>query len=74
MFNKTRNLDYYEKRFGDIAVKKGFITHDDLTKALTIQNQEEIESGTYLLLREILLDQDTMHVNQIEEVVKAVFN
>lgn len=74
MLNKTRNLEYYEKRFGDIAIEKGFITHDELTKALTIQGQEEIEGETYLLLREILLDQNIMHVNQIEEVVKAIFN
>jgi hypothetical protein len=74
MSNKTKNLEYYEKRFGDIAIEKGFITHGELTKALTIQCQEEIESGTYLLIREIFLDQSTMHVNQIEEVVKAIFN
>jgi len=74
MLNKTRNLEYYEKRFGVIAIEKEFITLDELIKASAVQSQEEIESGTYRLLREILLDQDTMHVNQIEEVVKAIFN
>jgi len=74
MSNRTRNSEYYEKRFGDIAIEKGFISHDELIKALTIQGREEIDSGTYLLIREIFLDQNTMHVNQIEEVVKAVFN
>jgi len=74
MLNKTRNIEHYEKRFGVIAIEKEFITPDELIKASVVQSQEEIKSGTYRLLREILLDQDTMHVNQIEEVVKAIFN
>lgn len=74
MSKKTKNLEYYEKRFGDIAIEKGFITPNELTKALTIQCQDEIKSGNHRLLREILLDRNTMHVNQIEEVVKAIFN
>lgn len=74
MLNKTKNMEHYEKRFGAIAIEKGFITPDQLIKASAIQSQEEIESGTYLLLREILLYHDTMTANQIEEVVKTIFN
>ncbi|RLC20094.1 MAG: hypothetical protein DRH56_10610 [Deltaproteobacteria bacterium] len=65
-------IGFYEKRFGLIAIEKGFILPRDLFRALTIQARENAEEGTHRLLGEILLDEDLMSVAQIEEVVAAV--
>ena len=73
MPEKPKKIEHYEKRFGLIAVEKGFITPDELIAALTIQVREDIEHGTHRQLGEILLDQDRMSPNQIEAVVKAIF-
>ncbi len=72
MTNKPNNIEDYEKRFGTIAIQKGFITLDELIKALTIQIQEEIQSETHRQIGEILLYEDLMNGNQIEEVVKTI--
>ncbi len=72
MTNKHTNIEGYEKRFGTIAIQKGFITLDELIKALTIQIQEEIQSETHRQIGEILLYEDLMNGNQIEEVVKTI--
>jgi hypothetical protein len=63
----------YEKRFGLIAIKKGFISDDDLIKALIIQVKEENENGRHRLIGEILLDMDVMSGRQIEEVLMEIF-
>ncbi len=56
--------------FGLIAIKKGFITEEDLIKALSVQVREDVEFGTHRQVGEILLDLDIMNANQIEEVIK----
>ena len=72
MSDKDGNIEHYERRFGVIAIEKGFITPDDLIKALMVQVHEEIEYETHRQTGEILFDQGIMSGNQIEEVVKAV--
>jgi hypothetical protein len=63
--------DFYtcERRFGDIAIEKGFITSNDLTEALNIQVQEEIECRDRRLIGQILLGRDNMTVGQIKRVL-----
>ena len=73
MPDKYKKIEHYEKRFGLIAVEKGFITSDELIKALTVQVREDIEQGTHRQLGQILLEQDNISPNQIEAVVKAIF-
>ena len=72
MPKKPKKIEHYEKRFGLIAIEKGFITSDELIKTLAVQVREDIEQGTHRQLGEILLDQDSMSANQIEAVVKAI--
>ncbi|MBW2118941.1 MAG: hypothetical protein JRF53_14535 [Deltaproteobacteria bacterium] len=74
MLDKPKGIEQYEKRFGVIAIEKGFITPDELIKALTVQVQEDIEHLTHRQIGEILLDQDIMSANQIEEVVRVIFD
>lgn len=67
-------IEHYEKRFGLIAIEKGFISPDQLVDALRIQVNEDIKHGTHRKTGEILLDLDIMNANQVEEVVKTMFS
>ena len=67
---KSKKLDKYEKRFGVVAVEKGFVTTDELVNALTIQVREDIEMGYHRLIGKIFLDQGIMTGKQISEVFK----
>ncbi len=68
----SKPVDHYEKRFGLVSIKKGFITSDELIKALEIQVQEDVESGYHRLVGEILLKQGAMSKKQISEVLKDI--
>jgi len=58
-----------DKRFGTIAVKKGFITQEQLIQAFRIQIEENLEKGEHRLIGAILLDQGIMTMQQIDEVI-----
>ena len=73
MSDKIATIENYEKRFGVLAVEKGFVTPDELFEALRVQVQNEIEKGTHRLIGEILLDRNSMTPAQIDEVLKLVF-
>ena len=73
MQNESKQVEHYEKCFGLIAVEKGFITPGELITALKVQVREDIENGIHRQLGEIFLDQDLMSPNQIEAVVKTIF-
>lgn len=62
-------LKMCERRFGSIAIEKGFITPDDLTGALKIQVQEEFEFQNRRLIGQILFGLDKMTVDQIKKVL-----
>ncbi len=66
-------IDQYEKLFGIIAIEKGFISRNDLINALTIQVKEHAKNNNQRFIRNILLDHNIIPANQIEEVVKAIF-
>jgi len=46
-------IKHYEKRFGVIAIDKGFITVDDLAKGLTVQVNEDRKNMPHRLLGEV---------------------
>jgi len=73
MVKTTAKIEYYEKRFGIVAIEKGFISPEELIEALKVQVGEEIEIGKHRLLGEILLYQDRITARQIDEVVKTLF-
>ena len=53
---KSKKIDHYEKRFGVVAIEKGFITADELINGLKVQVQEDVGLGYHRLIGEILLD------------------
>lgn len=61
-----------EKRFGRIAVEKGFITLQQLIEAMNIQIMEEIECGRHRLIGAILYQKRYITDEQIDEVLRAL--
>jgi hypothetical protein len=52
---KPAGIEHYEKRFGIIAIEKGFISPDELIEALTVQVQEsanQIEEVVKVILQD----------------------
>jgi len=72
MLDESKNTSHYEKRFGLIAVEKGFISQEDLIHALTVQVREDIENGSHRLIGELFFDLKMMSENEIEDVVKEI--
>jgi hypothetical protein len=62
----------FEKRFGDVAVAKKYITLKQLIEAMTIQVQEEAKSGEHRLLGEILIGMGIMNASQVNKVLNAM--
>jgi hypothetical protein len=63
---------HLEKRFGVLAVEKGFITADQVIEALRIQVMEDIEKGKHRLIARILLEQGLITLSQIDEVLRSM--
>jgi len=63
-----------KKRFGTIAVNKGFISEEQLKEALAIQAQENIGRGTHRLIGQILLERGFIKESQIDEVLETMSN
>ncbi|UCF82145.1 MAG: hypothetical protein JSV50_13155 [Desulfobacteraceae bacterium] len=61
-----------EKRFGTIAVEKGFITIDQLVEAMDIQVMDNVEKGEHRPIGRILLAQGLLTIPQISEVLAAM--
>ncbi len=65
--------DKYFKRFGQIAVEKGYITEDDLMKALKIQVEDDLKGRPHRLLGNILFQMGAMHIKEIEDTLEELF-
>ena len=60
------------KRFGVIAVEKGFINVEQLLEAMTIQIQEGTEGKKHRLIGQILLSLGYLTSTQIDEVMETM--
>ena len=61
-----------ERRFGFIAVGKGFITLEQLVGALNVQVTEEVETKVHRLIGQILIGMGAMNGPQIIEVLESI--
>lgn len=61
-----------EKRFGTIAVEKGYITIDQLMDALYIQVREDLSGKKHRLIGKILYDRGFLTIDQIERVLASM--
>jgi hypothetical protein len=65
-------IDHLEKRFGVIAIEKGFLSADQVIEALRIQVLEDIEKGGHRLMGRILLEKGQITLSQINEVLTSL--
>ena len=71
---KKAVTEKYCRRFGVIAVAKGFVTADKLRAAIDLQLQEDLAGKSHRLIGSILFDQDLMTGEQIDAVMNALFD
>ena len=63
-----------QKRFGAIAIEKGFISKEQLLEALQIQAEENIEKGTHRLIGQILIEKGYITQSQVDKVLAVINN
>lgn len=61
-----------DKRFGAVAVEKGFVTLENLYEAMKIQISEDLEGTDHRLIGQILWEEGYIKTEQINEVLKAM--
>ena len=59
-----------KKRFGCLAIDKGFITEDQFIEAMRIQISNEQKEVGSALIGEIMKNMDVMTDEQVEEVIR----
>lgn len=59
-------------RFGVIAVKKGYVSPDQVIDALNVQVREEFSIGKHRRIGVILMEQGYLTTSQVEEIAKEV--
>ena len=64
--------DQLERRFGIVAVEKGYVSPEQVLEALRIQVTENVEKKKHRFIGTILVDQGYMKHSQISEVLKAM--
>jgi hypothetical protein len=65
-------MSQFQKRFGFIAVEKGFITADQLVEAFKVQVLEEIDKEKHRLIGAILFEHGFITLPQIDEVLQSM--
>jgi hypothetical protein len=63
-----------QKRFGFVAVEKGFITAEQLLDALQIQAIENIEQSEHRLIGQILLEKGYISEEELDAVLDTMSN
>ncbi len=63
---------HLEKRFGVLAVQKGFVTPEQVIEALRIEVMEDIEKGKHRVIGRILLEQGLITLLQIDSVLETM--
>jgi len=73
LLDKPNKIEHYEKRFGIIAIEKGYITAEDLIKGLTIQVDEDVRRIPHRFLGQIFFEMGLMTDKQVDEVLGSIF-
>ena len=61
-----------DKRFGAVAIEKGFITLENLIEAMEIQIHENLDDSDHRLIGQILWEKGYIKTEQINEVLKIM--
>ncbi len=62
----------FRRRFGSLAVEKGFITLEQLFEAIKVQILEEVGADNHRLLGAILLEQNLITNPQIDSLLTSL--
>ena len=73
MADKPGKVEHYDKRFGIIAIEKGYISAENLIDGLKTQVEEDIQNNTHRLIGEILVDKGHMTLSQVDDVITEIF-
>jgi len=63
---------HYHKRFGTIAVDKGYISENQLIKALELQAKENVKESKHRLLGQIFIDERLLTESQVDEILETM--
>ena len=61
-----------DKRFGAVAIEKGFITLENLIEVMKIQILENLQGIDHRLIGQILWEEGYIKTEQIDEVLKSM--
>ena len=61
-----------DKRFGAVAIQKGFITLEQLLDAMKVQIVEELDHIEHRLIGQILWEKGYISTEQIQEVLSSI--
>ena len=62
----------YNKRFGTIAVDKGYINENQLVKAMRIQAKENVKEDKHRLLGQIFVENGLLTNAQVDEILETM--
>lgn len=62
----------FEKRFGMVAVEKGFVTAEHIIEAIEIQIKENLEQKKHRFIGTVLVEQGHMRHSHIQEVLLSM--
>jgi len=65
-------IEVRDKRFGVIAVEKGFITNEQLFEALKVQVEEDLSGEPHTLIGIILIRLGYLSREQADEILAAM--
>jgi hypothetical protein len=60
----------FEPRFGETAVSRGYLTVEQLIRAMSLQVREEVLNGRHRLLGEILAELGYMDVDEVKQILE----
>ncbi len=63
--------EFEEKRFGAVAIEKGFISMDQLLEGLEIQMDEDVEHGKCRVIGAILVGKGYMNLSEMQETLES---
>lgn len=61
------------RRFGTLAVRKGYLTEEKLKQAILEQVDEDLKGGEHRLIGTILYEKGWLTWEQIDSVLKELF-
>jgi hypothetical protein len=65
-------VEKLDKRFGTVAMEKGFVEAEHMFEAMKIQILENLEGTEHRLIGQILWEKGYITTEQIDEVVKSM--